>query len=132
MSLWYSIFVGGLHYRNLFFFSFWKCWNLFKHSSNIPKLYFPKVISYISHRPIQLDSSISHGEFSCQANSREKNHILLNLLFECFLLKIICFVHKCKVKSVKCNLKYKNKAVEDFFFFIFIILLFSHPFPSYA
>lgn len=94
------------------------------------------------HKPIQLESSISRGEFSCKANSRENITYCYDLLFECFLLRIICSVNKCKVKSVKYNLKYKNKAVRichipgikykwKIFFFIFIIL-YSLLIPSYV
>lgn len=49
---------------------------LFEHFSNIPKMYFPKAMFYVSHKPLQLLNSINHAEFIWEANLRDY-HILL-------------------------------------------------------
>jgi len=49
---------------------------LFEHFSNMPKLYFPKVMFYISHKSLQLLNSISHVEFSWEANLRDYRILL--------------------------------------------------------
>lgn len=86
--------------------------HLFEHYSSIPELYFPMVIFIYPANLYSYTVLLAMVNFSCKANSRKKITCYYNLLFECFLWKIICSLNKCKVKSVKYNLKYKNKAVR--------------------